>query len=165
MSTTRKTLFLNLVSLLKYFAVLLCLISIPKTKASSELNFKLKFIKCDSESWPQIIEKIDNKYTNPSSVKINGEEKKDKFSNGHCLIPEGDSISITLTYENNFNSYEKMFYSVSPCLQEITIVSFKTEKPTSMRKMFYGTNFQKIIFQDIDTSLVENMDNMFENCY
>ena len=167
MSTTKSTLFLNLVTLLKYLTILLCLISLPKIKSSSELIFKLKYVKINNnEQWPKILEDEDNKFKNPSSYKINGvQPSENKYSNAYCNIDNGQETTVTLTFNEKIDSYEKMFYGVSNGLQEITIISFKTEKPISMRKMFCGTNFQKIIFQDIDTSLVENMDNMFENCY
>ena len=48
MSTTKSTLFLNLVTLLKYLTILLCLISLPKIKSSSELIFKLKYVKINN---------------------------------------------------------------------------------------------------------------------
>ena len=167
MSTTKSTLFLNLVTLLKYLTILLCLISLPKIKSSSELIFKLKYVKINNnEEWPKILEDENDKFKNPSSYKINGvQPSENKYSNAYCNIDNGQETTVTLTFNEKIDSYEKMFYGVSNGLQEITIISFKTEKPISMRKMFCGTNFQKIIFQDIDTSLVENMDNMFENCY
>ena len=156
MCTTRNTHILNLVSLLKYSTILFCLISFPKIKSSSELSFKVKYYKCGSdENWPKIIQDVDNSYKNPTKVKIYENEYTSLggiYSNCYINIQNGDSVSITLTFSQNINSYEKLFNDVSKCLQEITIVNLKTEKPISMRKMFYGTNFQKIIFQDIDTS-------------
>ena len=169
MCTTRNTHFLNIVPLLRYSMILFCLISLPKIKSDSELSFKVKYYKCGSdEDWPKIIQDVDNSYKNPKKVRVNNDERTNLeglYSNCYCKLPEGDSISITLTFSQNINSYEKLFNDVSKCLQEITIVNFKTEKPISMRKMFYNTNFQKITFENIDTSLVTDMSHMFENCY
>ena len=168
MCTTRNTHFLNIVPLLRYSMILFCLISLPKIKSDSELSFKVKYYKCGSdEDWPKIIQDVDNSYKNPKKVRVNNDERTNLeglYSNCYCKLPEGDSISITLTFSQNINSYEKLFNDVSKCLQEITIVNFKTEKPISMRKMFYNTNFKKITFENIDTSLVTDMSHMFENC-
>ena len=169
MYTKRNIHFLNFVFLLKYSTILFCLISLPKIKSDSELSFKLKYYKCSSDQdWPKIIQDIDDSYKLPTKVKINGAEHTNLdgvYSNCYCNLQNGDSISITLTFSQDIDSYEKMFNDVSKCLQEITIVNFKTKKPISMRKMFYSTNFQKITFEDIDTSLVTDMSHMFENCY
>ena len=115
MSTTKSTLFLNLVTLLKYLTILLCLISLPKIKSSSELIFKLKYVKINNnEEWPKILEDEDNKFKNPSSYKINGvQPRENKYSNAYCNIDNGQETTVTLTFNEKIDSYEKMFYGRS----------------------------------------------------
>ena len=159
MSKTRNILFLMLRSLLKYSIILFCLIPLAKMETISEISYIVKCNNCNKEGqWAKIMGDSFNFF---SKVIVNGAERT--FSNNYCLLDNNGENRITIIFDREIDSFANMFKEVT-VLEEITLVHFNTKKPTSMDNMFYGSNFQKIIFQNIDTSEVTNMSNLFANC-
>ena len=160
MSKTRSIPFLMFLSLLKYSIILFSLIPSAKMETISEINIIVKCINCnDNDHWAKI---ISDSFIEPSKFKVNGGDT-DKFSKNYCLLDNNGQSSLTIIFNQEIDSYANMFKGIT-VLQEITLVNFKTKKPKSMDNMFYESNFQKITFQDIDTSEVTNMSNLFANC-
>ena len=158
MSKIKNTHFLILISLLKYSIILLSLIPLPKVKSASELTFIVKSQRANDKDWPFFIGK---KFEFPSKVMINGVDTTE-----HRIwydLKDGISYNITLTYEEDITSYAHMFEGVNE-IKEITFVNFKTAKATNISRMFYFTNFKKIIFQNVDTSAVTDMSETFSGC-
>ena len=161
MSKTRNNFFLLFISFLKYSIILFILTSLPKVKSISEISFTVKCIRGnDDDDWPKIIA---DSFNDPSKIRINGVEPE-KINYNWYDIKYGYS-TIVLTYNRDIDSYENMFKGISNLLVEITLLNFNTQKPKSMKNMFYGTNFEKITFENIDTSAVTDMSHLFENCY
>ena len=150
MSKARNTLFLKLISYLKYSLIILTLISLPEVQSGSEI--KLTF-KCSGTYNRQI---IGYSFNTPTKVYINGNEK----DSGKTFQLQDGLNDVTLIFNEDIDSYHDMFNSIKN-IQEVTLVSLNTKKPTSMFYMFYGTDFQKIMFKEIDTSKVTNMDHLF----
>ena len=150
MSKARNTLFLKLICYLKYSLIILTLISLPEVQSGSEI--KLTF-KCSGTYNRQI---IGSSFNTPTKVYINGNEK----DSGKTFQLQDGLNDVTLIYNEDIDSYHDMFNSIKN-IQEVTLVSLNTKKPTSMFYMFYGTDFQKIMFKEIDTSKVTNMDHLF----
>ena len=162
MSISRNILLLNLVSFLKYSIIFLGLISLPKVKSNSVFRFH---VKCSGRTthtgWPRT---FNNLYEKTQSAIIN-DRNGNIISKNYLDTEDGDS-EITVTFEENINSYVHMFEDLGHTYyQEIILRSFTNSKPESMRRMFYGSSFRKIIFENIDASLVTEMNSMFESCY
>ena len=157
-----KTIFFYLISLLKYSPILLIIVSLPKVKMDfSEISFTLKCSYDEGgKNWPKI---IGDSFNDPSKVTINGVEPEKLNANWYD-VRKGEN-KIVLTYNRIIDSYENMFTGIETVkLEEITSLKFNTEKPKSMKNMFYGTILKKITFEEIDTSLVTDMSHLFENC-
>ena len=160
MSKTRNNLFLMFLSLLKYSIILFYLIPSAKMETISEINIIVKCNGCNTESaWAKI---IGDSFIEPSKVKIDGKDT-DKLSHRYCYLNNNGNNNLTIIFNQEIDSYANMLNGIT-VLEEITLVNFKTKKPKSMANMFYGSNFQKITFQDIDTSEVTSMNNLFANC-
>ena len=153
MSKASNTSFYILISILKYALIFISLIPLSKVSCSDEINFIMKSNRKDPNHWPEI---IGPSFNNPTKVLING---KEHAPHEIWYDIKNGIINITLTYDE-IKSYENMFVGVND-IEEITLVNFNTKKVTNMSRMFYGTNFKKIIFQNVDTSAVKDMSETF----
>ena len=161
MSKTRNNLLLSLISFFKYSMILLGLISFPKIKSDSEITFKITCQGCqanylNNNHWPPV---FSNSFQNTKSSNY-------EISKEYIKIGDGES-NVVVTFNGDINSYAKLFErkeDTPQIFEEITLVDFKTPKVNSMQLMFHRASFKKITFQNVDTSLVEDMSYMFENC-
>ena len=164
MSTTRNKLFFSLVSFFNYSLILLSLVSLPKVKSESVINFIIKCQGCtnnfinNGDKWPPVFNGL---FSNINSVKVGGDGIS--FSYQYFKIYDGDS-NIVVKFNYDIESYAQMFEGIAQVFEEITLIEFNTKKASSMRRMFYGTSFKKITIQNVDSSLVADMSQMFENC-
>ena len=158
--TIRKIFFSLLISFFKYSIILFSITSLQKVKSDSEITFTVKCNRGTTNDWPKIIG--DSFKYSLTKVRLN-EKEPEKLNWNWYDIKDGYT-NIVLTYEREIDSFDYMFQGVSDLLEEIILKKFMTKKPLSMRNMFYGTHFKKIIFEDIDTSLVTDMSHLFENC-
>ena len=159
MSKTSNTHFLILISLLKSSIIFLSLIPLPKVNSSTEINLIVKgYIGKGGDPWPIF---IGHSFEYPSKVTVNGTSSTHRIWWG---MEKEKSYNITLTYDEDIYSYAHMFEGVNE-IEEITLVSFKGVKATNMSRMFYGTKFKKIIFQNVDTSAVTDMSELFADCF
>ena len=161
MTKTRNNLLLSLISFFKYSMILLGLISFPKIKSDSEITFKIICQGCqgnylNNNHWPPV---FSDSFQNTKSSNY-------EISKEYIKIGDGES-NVVVTFNGDINSYAKLFErkeDTPQIFEEITLVDFKTPKVNSMQLMFHRASFKKITFQNVDTSLVEDMSYMFENC-
>ena len=155
MSKTRHTLFLFMISLLKYSIILFHLIQLPNVKSISEIKIKIK-VSENSDRWRGV---LSDDFTAPSEVTING-TINNHVENLKYFYGVPGEYNIVIKFNQDINSYENMFRGLKR-VDEITLVEFKTPKVKSMRNMFAYSPLKKIIFQNIDTSTVEDMSCLF----
>ena len=155
MSKTRHTLFLFMISLLKYSIILFHLIQLPNVKSISEIKIKIK-VSENSDSWRGV---LSDDFTAPSEVTING-TINNHVENLKYFYGVPGEYNIVIKFNQDISSYENMFRGLKR-VDEITLVEFKTPKVKSMRNMFAYSPLKKIIFQNVDTSTVEDMSCLF----
>ena len=101
----------------------------------------------------------DSFYLNPSEVIINGDLKVS--CNKNCYL---DNIlnNVTIKFDKQLKSLENMFSGLYKII-EIDLSNLDTSKVTTMVSMFeYCSNLKKILFGNINTSLVESMYGLFK---
>ena len=97
----------------------------------------------------------------PSEVYVNGDIKND--CKKECYL-EGDKNNVTLIFNQQIESCEKMFYNLNDII-EMDFSGFDFSKVISMERMFYQcTNLEKVIFGNVNTSSVTNMMCLFFFC-
>ena len=105
MSISRNILLLNLVSFLKYSIIFFGLLSLPKVKSNSVFSFHVKCSGCKAyKDWPRT---FNNLYEKTLSAIIN-DRNGNIISKNYLDTEDGDS-EITVTFEENINSYVHMF--------------------------------------------------------
>ena len=97
----------------------------------------------------------------PSEVLVNG--IKDDSCIKTCSL-QGNINNITLRFENQIESTEKMFYGLNNIIQ-IDLSEFDASNVKSFAYMFYQcSNLEIINFGNINTSSVEDMQYLFYRC-
>ena len=158
MSKRRNTLFLILFQLIKYSIIFFSIIPLTKVKCGSEIRLTMKNIKDEDH---QIVS--DKFYKTPSNIKI---DNNNKGAGKKFKLDWAGSHDIIITFNEDINSCENMFREIWG-IEEIIIKSFTNLKPVSMANMFsstdsYGNNpLKKVVFENIDTSSVTDMSNIF----
>ena len=142
------------VSLLRYFIILISLLLLQKVQSNSEIH--LTVYNVEGKFNRRIIG--NEFYRTPSEVIVNGENRgSSKFAE-----LEFGYNNVTIKFGENINTCADMFRGLYG-IEEITIKSFINLKPVSMNHMFAYCDIymKKIIFKNIDTSEVTDMNNLF----
>ena len=157
MSKRRNILFLILFQLIKYSIIFFSIIPLTKVKCGSEIHLTMKNIKAEDH---QIVS--DKFYKTPSKIIIDNNDK----GAGKKFYLDVGTHDITISFNEDINSCENMFREIWG-IEEIIFKSFTNLKPVSMANMFsstdsYGNNpLKKVVFENIDTSSVTDMSNIF----
>ena len=140
-------------SFLKYSMILLGLILLQNTQSITEINLIIKSNAKD-DKWTQIIGEY--YFEKPSKIVSNGYE----VENNKWINLNNGIFEITVIYNTEIDTCENMFSGVTT-VDEIIFKDYKNFKPKTMKNMFGGSTYKKIIFQKFDTSSVTDMSKTF----
>ena len=136
------------------------------------LNEQKYLINCFPQSSIKIIAKsnvTNNLITHGFTSKISGDPDcqyigqifEGQKSDGRSIY--SNRYNITVNFNEIFESCESMFENKINII-EIDLSNFDFSKVTSIRRMFYNSRVTKINFGNINTSVLENMEELFSGC-